>query len=130
MGAWGSGNFENDHAQDFLSGLQSKGIDELRQILARAIDQDYLGAPDSSVVLATAEAIATLKGAPPQPIPREIAEWADKVQGAPPAGLNDLARRAVGKIRSNSELKDLWLEAEGLNEWSAVLRDLEQRLTS
>jgi hypothetical protein len=44
--------------------------------------------------------------------------------------MTDLARRAVERVRLNSELKDLWLEAEGLNEWSAVLRDLEARLQS
>jgi len=128
MGAWGSGSFENDDAEDFLRDLQSKEIDDLGQILARATDQDYLGAPDSRVVVAAAEAIAMLKGAPPQPVPSEIAEWASKVQGAPTASLNELARRAVSTVRLNSELKDLWLEAEGLNEWSASLRDLEQRL--
>jgi hypothetical protein len=39
-----------------------------------------------------------------------------------------VARTAVNKVRLSSELKDLWLEAEGLNEWSAALRDLEKRL--
>jgi hypothetical protein len=43
--------------------------------------------------------------------------------------MSELARLAVYKVRTNSELKDLWLEAEGLNEWSAVLRDLEDRLS-
>ena len=42
--------------------------------------------------------------------------------------LIDLARRAVERVRINSELKDLWLEAEGLNEWSTALRGLEERL--
>ncbi len=129
MGGWGTGSFENDDAQDFLRELHSKGIDDLRQLLARAADQeDYLEAPESSVVVAAAEAIAALKGAPPQPVPCEIAEWVGKVQGAATAELNELARWAVNRVRLNSELKDLWLEAEGLNEWSAGLRDLEQRL--
>jgi hypothetical protein len=43
--------------------------------------------------------------------------------------MNELAQRAVNKVRTNSELKDLWLEAEGLNEWSAALRELEGRLS-
>jgi hypothetical protein len=53
-----------------------------------------------------------------------------RFEGAPSAEMTDLARRAVERVRLNSELKDLWLEAEGLNEWSAVLRDLEARLQS
>ena len=42
--------------------------------------------------------------------------------------LAALAFRAVQRVRTNSELKDLWLEADGLNEWSASLRGLEARL--
>ena len=55
-------------------------------------------------------------------------EWIAKIEGSPSAEMSELASRAVEKVRTNSELKDLWLEAEGLNEWSAVLRDLEKRL--
>lgn len=131
MGGWGTGSFDNDDAQDWLGQLHSLTIDDLRSVLASAAHQgDYLEAPESSVVVAAAETIATLKGTPPQTVPREIAEWVSKVQGGANAELNELARRAVNKVRLNSELKDLWLEAEGLNEWSASLRDLEQRLAN
>lgn len=131
MGGWGTGSFENDEAQEFLSQLKSLGIDDLTQILSRAADQDnYLEASESSIAIAAAEVIAALKGTPSTFVPGEIADWiiANKT-GANP-GLNESARRAVNKIRTNSELKDLWLEAEGLNEWSAGLRDLEQRLAN
>jgi hypothetical protein len=57
-----------------------------------------------------------------------MAEWVSRVEGAPSAEMSGLARQAVERVRTNSELKDLWLEAEGLNEWSAGLRDLEHRL--
>jgi len=63
-------------------------------------------------------------------IPPQIPDWMGRFEGAPSAEMTDLARRAVERVRLNSELKDLWLEAEGLNEWSAVLRDLEARLQS
>lgn len=129
MSAWGSGNFENDDARDFLAELHSKAMDDLRQILARTAEQsEYLEAPGASVAVVAAEVVAVLKGAPPQPLPCEIAEWASKAPALPPQ-VSDLARRAVYRVRLNSELKDLWLEADGLNEWSASLRDLEQRLS-
>ena len=129
MGGWGTGSFENDDAQDFLGQLRSLGIDDLKQILARAADErNYLEALESSVAIAAAEAIAGLKGAPSNHVPREMADWISATRSGATANLNELARRAVSKIRSNSELKDLWLEAEGLNEWSASLRDLEKRL--
>jgi Domain of unknown function (DUF4259) len=130
MGGWGTGSFENDDAQGFLGQLKSFGIDDLRRILARAAERDYMEAPESSIVIAAAEMIAALKGAPSEAVPREMEEWVGKAQGGSSPELNELARRAVNRVRINSELKDLWLEAEGLNEWSAGLRDLEQRLAN
>jgi Domain of unknown function (DUF4259) len=141
MGGWGTGSFENDEAQDFLGQLSTLGVDDLRPILARAADQEgYLEAPESSAAVAAAEAVAALVAAAkdetfPASTPRQIVEWirknATSKSSAPvPLDLVDLARRAVARVRTNSELKDLWLEAEGLNEWSASLRGLEARLGS
>ena len=129
MPGWGAGSFENDDAQNFLGRLNSVGVDDLKSMLAHAADQDYLDAPESSVVVAVAEIVATARGNPPQAVPSQIAEWVGKIEGAPSSEMSELARLAVYKVRVNSELKDLWLEAEGLNEWSAVLRDLEGRLS-
>jgi len=140
MGGWGTGNFENDDAQDFLGQLKSLGLDDLRPILTRAADQpDYLDAPESSIAVAAAAVVARLvvtarvdaarkEEASSLAAPRELADWISKNKAAAPPDLIDLARRAVERVRTNSELKDLWLEAEGLNEWSAALRDLEGRL--
>jgi hypothetical protein len=131
MGGWGTGSFENEDAQNFLKKLAELEIEDLRKILVRAADQDdYLGAEESSGVVVAAEIVATAKGAPPQPVPGQITEWVSKIEGAPSAEMNELARRAVDRVRTNSELKDLWLEAEGLNEWSAALRDLKERLAA
>ncbi len=129
MGGWGTGSFENEDAQNFLGRLSSVDVGDLREMLVHAADQDYLDAPESSVAVVAAEVVATAKGKPPQSTPGQIAEWVGKIEGQPSAEMSDLARRAVERVRTNSELKDLWLEAEGLNEWSAALRDLEKRLS-
>lgn len=144
MPGWGTGSFENEDAQSFLGRLNSLGIDDLRPILARAADQeDYLEAPESSIAVAAAEVVAALvvaakvvaarEEASPA-APREIMDWTSKNwtsknKALAPPDLVDLARRAVERVRTNSELKDLWLEAEGLNEWSAALRELKERLS-
>jgi hypothetical protein len=138
MAGWGTGSFDNEDAQGFLGRLKSLGIDDLRPILARAADQaDYLEAPESSTAVAAAEVVAALvvsaKGAAAEDgalpaVPRELVDWISKDKSGAPPDLVYLARRAVERVRTNSELKDLWLEAEGLNEWSAALRDLEGRL--
>jgi hypothetical protein len=131
MAGWGTRSFENEDAQNWLGQLKSLGIDDLKQIFLRAADQsDYLEAPDASVVVAAAEAVAALKGAPSEKLPREIADWTSQNKAVVPSDLNELAVRAVEKVRRNSELKDLWLEADGLNEWTAALQDLQTRLAS
>ena len=136
MPGWGTGSFENEDAQSFLGELKSLRIEDLQPALARAADQeDYIEARESSVAIAAAEVIAALIAAEENressPEPRQISDWVGQNKGAGAADLpefRDLARRAVERVRANSELKDLWLEAEGLNEWSATLRDLERRL--
>ena len=129
MPGWGTGSFENEEAQNFLSQLNSLSVDDLSPILARATDHGYLDAPASTVTIVVAEIVATARGNPPAAVPSQITEWIAKIEGSPSSPMSDLARRAVEKVRTNSELKDLWLEAEGLNEWSATLRELEERLT-
>lgn len=131
MAGWGTRSFENEDAQNWLGQLKSLGVDDLKRIFLRATDQsDYLEAPDASVVVAAAEAVAALKGAPSEKLPREIADWMSQNKAVVPSDFNELAVRAVEKVRRNSELKDLWLEADGLNEWTAALQDLQTRLAS
>jgi hypothetical protein len=131
MAGWGTRSFENEDAQTWLGQLKLLGLEDLKQILVRAADQsDYLGAPDASIVVAAAEVLAAMKGAPSEKLPREIADWTSQTNAASSPDLNKLAVRAVEKVRRNSELKDLWLEAEGLNEWTAALQDLQTRLAS
>lgn len=131
MAGWGTGSFENEDAQNWLGQLKSLGIDDLKPIFIRAADQsDYLEAPEASVVVAAAEVLAALKGAPNEKLPREITAWTSQIKAGSTSEFNELAIRAVEKVRRNSELKDLWLEAEGLNEWTSALQDLQTRLAS
>ena len=131
MAGWATGSFENDNAQAWLPHLLSLSVEDLQPLLSRAADNaDYLEAPEASVAVAAAEAVAALKGEPSPAAPKEIADWAHRAkseEGSIP-DLTGLAVRAIQRVRTNSELKDLWLEADGLNEWSASLRDLEKRL--
>jgi hypothetical protein len=133
MAGWGTGSFENDDAQAWLPQLASLTVDDLKPPLSRAADNaDYLEAPNSSIAVAAAEVVAALKGAPAAAMPKEIADWVSRAKlnsnEGPIPDLAVLALRAIQRVRTKSELKDLWLEADGLNEWSANLRDLEKRL--
>jgi hypothetical protein len=131
MAGWGTGSFENEDAQAWLPQLSSLSVENLRPLLSRAADnEEYLEAPEAGVAVAAAEAIAALKGEPAALTPKQISDWALETKSEPVSitALTHLAHRAVQRVRTNSELKDLWLEADGLNEWSANLRDLEKRL--
>src|SRR5579863_6364735 len=116
MPGWGTGSFENEDAQSFLGALKSKEPADLKSVLTRATEsEDYLSFQESSVVIAAAEVVATAKGNPPENVPSQISDFVEKNSGAPSSEMNELARTAVEKVRSKSELKDLWLEADGLN---------------
>jgi hypothetical protein len=129
VAGWGTGSFENDDAAGWLAELKAIEPDALTQIFARAADNpDYLEAPAASVAVAAAEVVAALNGSPAPGSPAEIGDWTTKHPQALTPELKALAIRALDRVRRDSELKDLWLEADGLNEWIAAVRDLQARL--
>ena len=129
MGAWGTGSFENDDAADWVGELGKVTPDELTKVLVQAADDpEYLEGPAASVAVAAGEVVAALNGAPGEGVPAAVVEWAKKHPQAFSPELKALALRTLDRVRKNSELKDLWMEADGLNDWIAVLRDLQGRL--
>ncbi len=129
MGAWGTGSFENDDARDWVAGLGTMAPEDLTKIFARAADDpQYLEGPAAYVTVAAGEVVAALKGAPGAGVPAAVVEWVGRHPGALTAGLTDLAGRAVDRVRRNSELKDLWMQADGLNEWIAAIGELQGRI--
>jgi hypothetical protein len=131
VGAWGTGSFENDDAKDWLAGLSTITPPDLAQILVEAADHPgYLESPAASVAVAAAEVVAAWNGSPAPAAPREIAEWTGKNPQALTPELKALTLRALERVRKNSELKDLWLEADGLNDWTAAIQDLQTRAGS
>jgi hypothetical protein len=130
MGAWGSGSFENDDAADWLAKLDTITFDDLTKIFGQAADDPaYFEAPAASVVVAAAEVVAALNGSPAREVPQEIVKWMMN-RPAPTPEVKALALRALDRVRKNSELKDLWLEADGLNDWTAAIQDLQTRVGS
>ncbi|MGA9965465.1 MAG: DUF4259 domain-containing protein [Terriglobales bacterium] len=129
MGRWGVGSFENDDAAGWLAKLGPITADDLTKIFLHAADNPgYLEEPDASVAVAAAEVIAALDGSPAAGVPPEIVEWTKGNREASTPDLKTLAIRALERVRRNSELKDLWLEADGLNDWTAAIHDLQTRL--
>ena len=131
MGGWGTGSFENDDAMGWLSSLPTTGPADLAKIFTQAADNPaYLEAPVASIVVAAGEVLAALNGSPTPAAPPAIDQWVKKYPRISTPELNNLAVRALDRVRRDSELKDLWMEADGLNDWTAAIRDLQARLGS
>lgn len=125
MGAWGSGSFENDDAANWLANLDAVAPADLTRIFLRAADNpEYLEAPEASITVAAAEVLA----APGSDSSAAIVAWRTRNPHAINSELKALAIRALDRVRTNSEVKDLWLEADGLNDWTAAIRELQARL--
>ena len=129
MGAWGPGSFENDDAMDWLGGLTpDSGDAALRPALvAVAEGRGHVEGPDCSVAIAAAEAVAAARGKPATKLPPEVEAW---LASSPHIArdLVDVARMAIRRVVSDSELKDLWEESESSEEWREAMSDLESRL--
>jgi hypothetical protein len=132
MGAWGSGSFENDDAvdwiADFCDGPDKERISEALSTVAEMEAGEYLEAPDCSVGLAAAEVVAALKGAPNPDMPDDAKECLSKLKVKADPSMVSLALRAVERIKTDSELKELWDESENPTEWYAAVSNLEARL--
>jgi len=129
MAGWGTGSFENDDAANWLSELGTIAPDDLTRIFVQAADNpSYLEASAARVVVAAAEVVSAL-GSHAEGVPLEIIKWTTNRPASTPE-LKGLALRALERVRKNSELKDLWLEADGLNDWTAAIQDLQTRVGS
>jgi hypothetical protein len=127
MAVWGSGSFENDDAAIWHSRLSEISPADLQQIFVGAADNPgYLEAFEASITVAAAEVLAS----PAPDAAPAILDWRAKNAPAINPELKALAIRALDRVRTNSEVKDLWLEADGLNDWTAAIRELQQRLKS
>lgn len=129
MGAWGLGHFDNDDAMDWSADLFDIGEEMIDEAFQRVRDEkgEYLEADLCSFALAAAEVVAAMRGKPGTSLPEDIADW---VKGKP-APSNDrvsAAREAVEAVLKESELRDLWDEAEQLDEWQPLVDDLVRRL--
>ena len=131
MGAWGADSFENDDALDWLADFcddpeESCILAALRRV-ADAGEGDELEAPDCSACVAAAEVVAALKGET-RYVPEDVRGCLVGSNIRPDAELVETALRALARLRSDSELKELWEESDSAADWHEALGDLESRL--
>jgi hypothetical protein len=79
--------------------------------------------------LAAAECVAAAAGFPAADLPAEVRDW---VMDNSPILVKPLyvqiALTAVARVRSQSELKELWAESEEFEAWDTAVADLQTRL--
>ena len=130
MGAWGAGVFENDDAGDWVWELEDDNdMSVLHEALAAAVDtplDEAVEAADASNALAAAEIVAAARGHHGAELPSEAREWIGRNAGLVDARTVALATAAVERVSINSELTELWEEAES-DEWSLVVSGLLDR---
>jgi hypothetical protein len=132
MGAWGSDSFENDDSSDWIADFcddpDEKSISDALSPISELDADEYLEAPDCSVGIAAAEVVAALKGAANPKLPDHTKECISNLEIRAGPQLVSLSLKAVERIKTNSELKELWDESENPSEWYQAVDNLEARL--
>ena len=132
MGTWGFGNFANDAAADWLYDFGENDfrlIDRTLAGVAAMLEVDELDAEEAQEVLVAAECVAAAAGLPPDDPPQELAEWlAENSPMRVKPEYIEMARQAVARVLTKSELRDLWLESDEFGAWETAVANLQSRL--
>jgi uncharacterized protein DUF4259 len=131
MGAWGHGPFDNDDAMGFLGDFLAEGeVDFLREALelvAEAEPEEWVEVDSAAAAVAAAEIVAAIQGQPMKLLPDGLATWLADSAKPPVADLLPDARAAVDRVRTASELAELWAASDSVA-WAKSINDLRRRL--
>jgi hypothetical protein len=132
MGAWGPGNFENDDAHDWVSELcewdSFESVHEAIEAVHQLAADDEIEAPESACALAAAEVVSAALGAPARDLPNDLATWLETHRLKVSSRLYRRTVVAIQRVKTNSELKELWDESTAAKKWQAKVADLASRL--
>jgi hypothetical protein len=129
MGAWGTGNFDNDKAADYATTFQDDPDETLLlETLTAVASEGYPEAPEASEALAAAEIIAAALGKAVRGLPEDLLLSAKNLTLSNPDAAQKLARRAIKAVLKKSELKELWEDTDDYDTWVGALEGLLERL--
>jgi hypothetical protein len=132
MGAWGCGSFENDDAADWVYEFESSGVAAVASALehvSSVAEDEYLEAPEASAAIAAAEIVAAARDGDLSKLSETAREaFARHRESLIASHLCEAARRAVERVRRQSELKELWEEGEEREIWSRGVDSVSLRL--
>ncbi|MFH8408652.1 DUF4259 domain-containing protein [Streptomyces sp. NPDC018019] len=127
------GPFDNDGAADLLDDLAAMPADRrlgaIRGVLSTAAaERDYLERPEGEMAVAAAALIAAARAR--SGCPAGSAYGPELTVPEPPRRLAVLAVHALDRVLApDSELAELWAEADGGHAWPAQLARLRAELT-
>lgn len=138
MGAWGVSNFENDDALDWFGELLESGKPNLISSTVDKICQtdDYLESYTCSEALVACEVVCAVVLKDYSNMPDGVEQWANKKIGlfrkTKKFSQDDINNciKAVEKIVSDSELKELWEESDHYDQWRSTQNELIKNLNS
>ena len=133
MGSWGILPFENDDALDWVWELEDAEdfsvLEDALEQVASATDEEYVEAAEAEEALAAAEVVAALLGKRLGNLPEAVSIFLERHRDKKPdVKLVSMAIKAVQRVRSSSELKELWEESDDAEKWEAAMDDLLTRL--
>lgn len=132
MGAWGVKTFENDTSLDWVADFEAEGADALHDALEDVADADSdaeIDADEACCALAAAEIVAAIKTGDQSRLGEEaraaLATYRDDIDSD---ALTPIAARAANRIKTASELQELWEESDDYDAWISDVEALIDRL--
>ncbi|WP_159065052.1 DUF4259 domain-containing protein [Thaumasiovibrio subtropicus] len=128
MGAWGTGNFDNDTACDWAFQLEeSDDLSLIESTIDEVFEEDYIDADVGSEALAAIDTLARLRGI--ERTKNAYTEAVDKwVANHPIATSEPLILRAsealIAIASEESELSELWSETDEYDAWRQEIDSL------
>jgi hypothetical protein len=128
MGAWGHQIDEDDTALDWLGGFEEDMNWSVAEMVFKAVQTaDYVEYDDCCAALVAGEIVASALGRSNERLSDSVKAWSVANAGDGVA-LKSMAHEAVGRVRSGSELSELWSESEEAASWESTVDDLLLRL--
>jgi hypothetical protein len=132
MGAWGTGNFDNDTALDWVFELEeTNDLSLIVETIEAVFTEDYIDSDVGTEALIAIEAIARLKGNfdVENSYAEDLDNWVKSHRLEISDELIEKSKKVLELIVSDkSELYELWEETEDFEAWKNEINDLRARL--
>ncbi|MFC4453367.1 DUF4259 domain-containing protein [Deinococcus sonorensis] len=132
MNVWGTGAFDNDSAAAYASEVVSDGLPALQEAFEVVLDPDtdFIEAEEGARAVAAAQILQVHLSGDTAPLTdAALRSWLAEQPAGSLAGLHEVAAEALERVLGpQSELPDLWEEAEDGQAWRGTVEGLRAGL--